>query len=113
MSALLTMRTFEVTGHESTYSHAAGETGKGIARNVALFVAAPFISLAYLLAIPFVGIGALIWISAKVLMERIPAIRAIAMTVVAPFVGLIFIAVMPILGMVALVWAGSRSLTVS
>ena len=34
-------------------------------RNVALFVAAPFIGLAYAAAMPFVGIAALAWIGAR------------------------------------------------
>jgi len=40
------------------------------ARNVALFVAAPFIGLAYALAFPFVGAAALAWVAVKALRER-------------------------------------------
>lgn len=40
--------------------HAARNAGK-----VALFVAAPFIGLAYALALPFVGIGALVWVAVR------------------------------------------------
>lgn len=35
------------------------------ARNVALFVLAPFIGLAYALAFPFVGLGMLAWMALK------------------------------------------------
>ena len=38
-------------------------------RNVALFVAAPFIGLAYALALPFVGLGMLAWMGVKALLE--------------------------------------------
>ena len=40
------------------------------ARNVALFVAAPFIGLAYALAFPFVGLGALAWLAVRALRDR-------------------------------------------
>ena len=40
------------------------------ARNVALFVAAPFIGLAYALAFPFVGLGALAWLVVRALRDR-------------------------------------------
>jgi len=35
------------------------------ARNVALFLAAPFIGLAYAIAFPFVGAGALVWMAIR------------------------------------------------
>lgn len=35
------------------------------AKNVALFVAAPFVGLAYLIAFPFVGFGALVYMAVK------------------------------------------------
>lgn len=41
-------------------AHVARTAGK-----VALFVAAPFIGLAYAVALPFVGIGALVWIAVR------------------------------------------------
>lgn len=34
-------------------------------RNIALFLAAPIIGLAYIVAMPFVGIGAIVWIALK------------------------------------------------
>jgi hypothetical protein len=35
------------------------------ARNVALFVLAPFVALAYVLAFPFVGLGMLAWMALR------------------------------------------------
>lgn len=35
------------------------------ARNVALFVFAPFVALAYVLAFPFVGLGMLAWMALR------------------------------------------------
>ncbi len=40
------------------------------AKNVGLFIAAPFIGLAYVVAMPFVGLGLLGWLAVKALMHR-------------------------------------------
>jgi CheY-like chemotaxis protein len=39
-------------------------------KNVALFLAAPFIGLAYVVALPFVGLGLLGWLVVKALLHR-------------------------------------------
>jgi hypothetical protein len=39
--------------------------GLNTARNVALFLAAPLIGLAYAIAFPFVGAGALVWMAVR------------------------------------------------
>lgn len=52
---------------------AANDHGAGIARvakNVALFVAAPFIGLAYAVAFPFIGIGVLAWMGIRAAAKR-------------------------------------------
>ena len=41
-----------------------------VARNIALFIAAPFIGLAYALAFPFVGAGALVWVAVRAARTR-------------------------------------------
>lgn len=40
------------------------------AKNVGLFIAAPFIGLAYVLAFPFIGLGVLGWLAIKALRHR-------------------------------------------
>jgi CheY-like chemotaxis protein len=40
------------------------------ARNVGLFIAAPFIGLAYAIALPFVGVGMLVWLGARALFDH-------------------------------------------
>ena len=40
------------------------------ARNVALFFAAPFVGLAYVIALPFVGLGMLAWTGFKAIVDR-------------------------------------------
>ena len=40
------------------------------AKNVGLFIAAPFIGLAYVVAMPFVGLGLLGWLAVKAIVHR-------------------------------------------
>jgi CheY-like chemotaxis protein len=42
----------------------------GFARNLGLFLAAPFIGLAYVVALPFVGLVLLGWLAVKAMMHR-------------------------------------------
>lgn len=41
-----------------------------LAKNVALFIAAPFIGLAYVVALPFIGLALLGWVAVKAMMHR-------------------------------------------
>ena len=85
-------------------------------KNVALFFAAPFIGLAYILAFPFVGLGMLAWMGGKALMKRrAPGkaamfLRKAGMFVVAPFIGLAYIIAFPFIGFAMLAWIGVKSL---
>ena len=78
------------------------------AKNVALFLAAPFIGLAYLLAFPVIGFGLLAWVAAKAVMKNEKA-RPVALALAAPFIGLAFVTVGPVLGLVALAWYGGKA----
>ncbi len=78
-------------------------------KNVALFFAAPFIGLAYLLAFPFVGFAMLAWIAGKAAMKSDKA-RPIALALAAPFVALAFVTLGPIVGLGALAWTGAEAL---
>ena len=78
-------------------------------KNVALFAAAPFVGLFYLLTFPLVGLGMLAWIAGKKLYaneKTRPAVVAIA----APFATIAFVTVGPIAGLGALAWIGGRAL---
>jgi len=79
-------------------------------KNIALFLAAPFIGLAYVIAMPFVGAGMLAWMGGKALAKKFPLVKTMAMTVSAPFIGLAFILVAPIVGIGALGWYGTKAL---
>jgi len=55
-----TMTTAEGVAAGTLRSDRSATTGEyQVARNIALFFAAPFIGLAYIIALPFVGFGAL------------------------------------------------------
>ena len=76
------------------------------AKNIALFLAAPFIGLAYVAAMPFVAAGMLAWFAGKALAAKaakLPAnVKRTAMVVAAPFIGLGFILALPLVGIGAL-----------
>ena len=78
-------------------------------KNVALFFAAPFIGLAYLLAFPVIGFGMLAWIAGKAAMKN-DKLRPIALLIAAPFITLAFVTIGPIVGLGALVWIGGKAL---
>jgi hypothetical protein len=78
-------------------------------RNVALFFAAPFVGLAYLLAFPFVGLALLAWVTAKAVMKN-EKLRPVAIVIAAPFIGLALVTVGPIVGVGALAWYGGKAL---
>jgi len=78
-------------------------------KNVALFFAAPFIGLAYLLAFPVVGLAMLAWVAGKAAMKNEKA-RPIALAIAAPFAAIAFVTVGPIVGLVALAWVGAGAL---
>ena len=74
-------------------------------RNVALLLAAPFIGLAYAVAMPLVGLAALLWIGGKALLQTQAAKKAptflknVALLAAAPFIGLVYAMAMPFVGM--------------
>src|SRR5476651_1373009 len=79
------------------------------AKNVALFLIAPFIGLAYLLAFPLIGFGMLVWIAAKVVMKNEKA-RPVAMLIAAPVITVVFVIVGPIVALGALASMGVKAL---
>jgi CheY-like chemotaxis protein len=83
------------------------------ARNIALFLASPFIGLAYALALPMVGACMLAWQGGKALAKNaaaMAAIRSVAMLAVAPFIGLAFALLLPLVGLAMLAWTGAPAL---
>jgi len=85
-------------------------------KNVALFLAAPFIGLAYALLLPLVGIAMLAWLGGKALIG-LPATRKtlhrakdVALFLAAPFIGLIYAVMLPFVGLAMLAWVGGKAL---
>ena len=78
-------------------------------KNIALFLAAPFFGLAYLLAFPLVGLGMLAWLAGKKLLANEKA-RPVVLAIAAPFVTIAFVMVGPVVGLGALAWVGARAL---
>ena len=103
----------------------AESTAQSFARfvkNVALFLAAPFVGLAYILAFPIVGLGMLAWMAIQAqkkkseAAETLPpavtkssALRNTAIFLAAPFIGLAYLIVGPIVGLGMLIWFGFQA----
>ena len=79
------------------------------AKNVALFLIAPFVGLVYLLAFPVIGLGMLAWIAAKAIMKSNTA-RPVALVIAAPVIALAFVTVGPIVALGALAATGAKAL---
>jgi len=79
------------------------------AKNIALFLAAPFIGLAYLLVFPFVGLGMIAVVAGKAAMKN-DRIRPIASLIAAPFITIAFVTIGPIVGLGALAWFAGRKI---
>jgi CheY-like chemotaxis protein len=85
-------------------------------RNIALFLAAPFIGLAYAVFLPLVGLAMLAWIGGKALLQtraakKAPAyLRNVALFAFAPFIGLAYAIMLPFVGTAMLVWVGAKAL---
>lgn len=104
-----------VNEHGSAAYEAAGaapatEKSASAAKNVALFLASPFIGLAYVVAMPFVAAGMLAWMAGKALLNKLPMVEYISMIVAAPFIGLAFVLVAPWIGIGGLGWFGTKAL---
>ncbi len=92
-------------------------------KNVALFFAAPFVGLAYILTFPIVGLGMLAWMAIEAQQKkaeqaaRMPAaapakpsaLKQFGMLVAAPFIGLAFFVIGPIVGLGMLLWFGLQA----
>jgi len=79
------------------------------AKNVALFLLAPFVGLAYLIAFPVIGFGMLAWVAAKAVMKSEKA-RPVAMVIAAPAIAFVFVTVGPVVAMGALAATGIKAL---
>ena len=87
------------------------------AKLIALFLAAPFIGLAYAVMLPFVGMGLLLKVAYEALAARYgkttgwKAVHMVAAVIAAPFVGLVWIVALPFVGLGTLAWVGAKAAT--
>jgi CheY-like chemotaxis protein len=88
---------------------------ENIVKSIVLFFAAPFIGLAYLIALPFVGSAMLAWVALDAAMKNAAfrntslALRNFGFLALAPLIGLTSIVVFPFIGLAMLAWLGTRA----
>jgi len=83
--------------------------------NILLFFAAPFIGLAYIIALPIVGLGAIAVLATRAAL-KIDKVRTVAVTLkhiamvfAAPVLGLVYVALFPFIGLATLFWLAGRA----
>ncbi|MGA3308670.1 MAG: response regulator [Xanthobacteraceae bacterium] len=86
-----------------------------VLKNIALFFAAPFIGLAYIVALPVVGLGMIALLAARVAAKNgtvkaaAVMLKHVAMAIAAPVVGLIYVVFFPFIGLALLLWMAGRA----
>jgi hypothetical protein len=78
-------------------------------KNVALFLAAPFVGLFYLMTFPLFGLAMLAWMAGKKLLAN-EKTRPVVLAIAAPFASIAFVTIGPVVGLGALAWIGGRAL---
>lgn len=113
-----TALTANVTGYRvAGLDRAAKVAGKvnHAATTVVMLGAAPFIGLAFVIVLPFAGLGFAAWLAAHALVTNRKAIwartRNVVLFVAAPFIGLAYAVALPFVGVGALVWMGLGAAT--
>lgn len=85
-------------------------------KGFALFLAAPFIGLFYLVVGPLVGLAVLAWMGARAIAENRVArkvggfLKNVGLFIAAPFIGLLYAMLFPFIGLGMLAWTGVRTL---
>lgn len=108
--------TTEVAVPEETGAPVAVPAKHSALKNIALFFAAPFIALAYLIVGPFVGLAVLAWMGGKAIIRNgglskaARYVKNVVLFLAAPFVGLAYIIAFPVVGLGALAWMGAKAL---
>jgi hypothetical protein len=106
-------RLYVVTNEAPAEAEAAG----GLLKNIALFLLAPFLGLAYIIALPFVGIAALALLTVRAA-AKFSAVRVagdvlgtVGAALAAPVIGLAYVVFFPFIGLGALVWIAGKAAT--
>lgn len=94
---------------------AAGNRGMALAKSIGMLLAAPFIGLAYVIALPLVIVGAAAWMALKPLARparaALPFLRNAGLFFAAPFVGLLYVVAFPFIGAGMLIHRAYKNLT--
>ena len=98
----------EVAGHAPAAEAATAGVGTHL-KNVALFIAAPFVGLVYLMTFPLFGLGMLAWMAGKKLLAN-EKTRPVVLAIAAPFITVAFVTLGPVVGLGAMAWIGGRAL---
>ncbi len=110
------VKLYVVTGGAPAEARAeAPEATGGTLKNIALFFAAPFIGLAYIVLLPLVGLGLMAVLAGRAA-ARFAAVRTAALmlkntvlVVAAPILGLAYVVFFPVIGLAALAYLGGRA----
>ena len=87
----------------------------GLLKNIALFLAAPFIGLAYIIALPVVGFGVMAVLAGRAavkydLVKTVArTLRHVAMMILGPVIGLISVVLFPFIGLAMLAWMAGKA----
>jgi CheY-like chemotaxis protein len=88
----------------------------GVLKNIALFFAAPFIGLAYMVLFPFVGLGLMAVLAGRAAAAKFAAVRTaglvlknIGMVIAAPVIGLVYVLLFPFMGLALLLWMAGKA----
>ena len=106
-----------VTNTAPAEAAATPETAGNVLKNIVLFFAAPFIGLAYIVALPFVGLAVLAVLAGRAMAkyEAVStvgvALKNVALAVAAPVIGLAYVVFFPVIGMAMLAWLAGRAVT--
>jgi CheY-like chemotaxis protein len=86
-----------------------------ILKNIALFFAAPFIGLAYIIALPIVGLGFMAVLAGRAA-SKYDAVKTagkvlknIGMVMAAPVIGLVYVLLFPFFGLAWLLWLAGKA----
>ena len=85
-------------------------------KNIALFLAAPFIGLVYAVLLPVVGLAMLCWMGGKALLQTKAVkyaptyLKDVALLMAAPFIGLAYAVALPFVGIAMLAWTAGKAL---
>jgi len=83
--------------------------------NIILFFAAPFIGLAYIMAMPFYGLAMVAFLAARAAARNATVkaaaivLKHVAMVIAAPFIGLAYVVLFPFIGLALLLWMAGKA----